>query len=326
LMAAKLKKLYGQIRYIGDPVIFNWRKQVNGTVHALRPRTKGIHAEAVTITAAMAEKWLEKMVKNRPLSESKYVEYAIAMDEGKWSENAETIKFNGDGELIDGQHRLKACILANKSFRSLVAYNVTDEHAFATIDVGKVRPHSDIFAIAGYPDSANCSSAAMLVYQYKNEHFSAKGGVARRYTKNSKEFMKKLEALPTKAGVSKEELLRFSEPYKDRIIGAVRFASSLKTNKMLSRALAAGCFILFSEKSEVDAKRFFTDLCEGVGLSGSDPVYWLRERLISNMGGAHKLRRGAVLHLILKAWNKRRAGEKTKTLKLIEGEEFPKIK
>lgn len=298
---------------------------MNGTVHQLRPN-RHIEAVMMTITPAMAKKWLEKMVKNRPLSESKCVEYGIVMDEGKWSENGESIKFMEDGTLFDGQHRLQACILADKPFRCLVVTGITDPSAFATVDVGKVRPHSDIFAIAGYPDSANCSTVAMLVYQYKNGVFSAKGGVARRYTKNSKKFLEKLEHLPTKAGVSKEELLRFAEPFKDRIIGAVRFAGSLKTNKMLSRGLVAGCYFLFSEKSDADGKRFFMDLCEGLGLSGSDPVYWLRERLISNMAAPHKLRRGAILHLILKAWNKRRAGEKTKTLKLIEGEEFPTIR
>lgn len=298
---------------------------VNATVHALRPNRK-IEAEMMTINPDMAKKWLGKMVKNRPLSESKFVEYAIAMDEGKWSENGESIKFMDDGSLFDGQHRLQACILADKPFRCLVVTGITDLSAFATVDVGKVRPHSDIFAIAGYPDSTNCSAVAMLVYQYKNGVFSGKGGVARRYSKNSKKFLEKLEHLPTKAGVSKEELLRFAEPYKDRIIGAVRFAGSLKTAKMLSRGLIAGCYFLFSEKSEPDGKRFFTDLCEGVGLSGSDPVYWLRERLISNMATPHKLRRGAILHLIIKAWNKRRNGEKTKNLKLIEGEDFPTIK
>jgi hypothetical protein len=93
----------------------------------------------------------------------------------------------------------------------------------------------------------------------------------------------------------------------------------------LSTGMVAGCYFLFCEKSEPDAERFFMDLCEGVGLSGSDPVYWLRERLMANMAAPHKLTRGAILTLVFKAWNKRRAGDKTKTLKLVEGEAFPKL-
>jgi hypothetical protein len=299
---------------------------VNGTVHALRQQ-KGVYAVMETVTPAMAKKWLEKMHINRKLSQSKAVDYAIAMDEGKWSENGESIKFMADGTMIDGQHRCQAAVLADKSFRCLVVYGITDDTAFATVDVGKTRSHADIFHIAGYPSANLASGAALLVYQYRNNLIQPSGGASRRHVKGSKKLLEKLGNLPIKsADASKEELLSFAEPVKDRIIAAVRFAENIKAGKLISRGMVAGCYFIFSEKSETDAERFFLDLFEGVGLSGSDPVYWLRERLISNMASPHKLQRGAVLMLVFKAWNKRRGGEKTKTLKLIEGEEFQKAK
>lgn len=280
-----------------------------------------------TITPAMSEKWLKTMVNNRTLSQSKAIEYAIAMDDGRWVVNGETIKFDSEGRIFDGQHRLQGCILADKPFKSYVAYGITDQDAFSTVDVGKNRSHGDVFSIAGYPSCNLSSGAALLIYQYKHELFGPGGSTNRRYTKGSKGILKKLDRLPVKgASVTKEELLSFAAPFKDRLIGAVRFAENVKARKMLSTGMVAGCYFLFSEKSEIDAQRFFVDLCEGVGLSGSDPVYWLRERLMTNMAAPNKLTRGAVLVLIFKAWNKRRAGEKTKTLKLIEGEEFPKLK
>jgi hypothetical protein len=217
--------------------------------------------------------------------------------------------------------------LADKSFKSYVAYGISDEEAFSTVDVGKNRSHGDVFSIAGYPSCNLASGAALLIYQYKNDQFGPGGSTNRRYTKGSKAILRKLDRLPVKgASVPKEELLSFAAPFKERLIAAVRFAENVKARKMLSSGMVAGCYFLFCEKSEEDAKRFFFDLCEGVGLSGSDPVYWLRERLMTNMAAPNKLQRGAILVLIFKAWNKRRAGEKTKTLKLIEGEEFPKLK
>lgn len=299
---------------------------MNGTVHAFKPKIKsGIFLESVT--PQMAAQWLQTMVGNRPLSQGKAIEYAIVMEEGQWKVNGETVKFDDQGRLIDGQHRLQACMLADKSFKTYVAYGISDEDAFATIDVGKTRSHGDIFGIAGYPSSNIASGAALLVYQYKNGLISMSGDASRRMKKGSAKFLAKLDKLPVKAvHVTKEQLLSFAEPFKDRLIGAVRFADAHKS-KFLTKNIIAGCYLLFSEKSDVDAKAFFVDLAEGVGLSSSDPVYRLRERLISNHASMHKLKRGALLMLLFKAWNKRRAGEKLKmAIKLVEGEEFPKLR
>jgi hypothetical protein len=279
------------------------------------------------ITPAMASKWLETMVNNRTLSQAKAIEYAIVIDDDRWTVNGETIKFDSEGRLFDGQHRLQACVLADKPFKSYVAYGISDEDAFSTVDVGKNRSHGDVFSIAGYPSCNLSSGAALLIHQYKNNQFGPGGSTNRRYTKGSKAILKKLDRLPVKgASVTKEELLNFAAPFKERLIAAVRFAENVKARKLLSSGMVAGCYFLFCEKSEDDATRFFMDLFEGVGLSGSDSVYWLRERLMTNLAAPNKLQRGAVLMLVFKAWNKRRAGEKTKTLKLIEGEEFPKIR
>lgn len=300
---------------------------MNGTVHALKPTAKGAQVVLETITPSMASKWLQSMVNNRTLSQSKAIEYAIAIDGGLWIINGETIKFDAEGRLFDGQHRLQGCVLADKPFKSYVAYGISDRDAFATVDVGKNRSHGDVFSIAGYPSCNLASGAALLIYQYKNKQFGPGGSTNRRYTKGSKAMLKKLDRLPVKGStVTKEELLNFASPFKERLIAAVRFAENVKARKMLSSGMVAGCYFLFCEKSEDDATRFFVDLCEGVGLSGSDPVYWLRERLMSNMAAPNKLQRGAILTLVLKAWNKRRAGDKTKTLKLVEGEEFPVIR
>lgn len=299
---------------------------MNGTVHALKTMPKaGIVLE--TVTPSMAQKWLLTMIGNRPLSQGKAIEYAIVMEEGRWSVNGETVKFDADGRLFDGQHRLQACALADKPFKTYVAYGISDEDAFATVDVGKTRSHGDIFGIAGYPDSNVSSGAALLVYQFKNNLISMSGDASRRMKRGSAKFLAKLDKLPVKAvHVTKEELLKFAEPFKDRLIGAVRFAGNIRC-KLLTKNTIAGCYLLFSEKSDVDAKSFFVDLSEGVGLSSSDPVYRLRERLIGNQAGLHKLKRGAILMLLFKAWNKRRAGEKLKmAIKLVEGEEFPKLR
>ena len=230
-----------------------------------------INSAVETITPVMAKKYLEKMIGNRPLSEGKTIEYGIAMERGQWRLNGETIKFDTSGRLFDGQHRLQACLLAEKPFKTYVIRDIEDPQAFATVDVGKMRSHGDIFGIAGYPSSAVASGAALLVFQHKNGFLTLRPnsvGGPRRMKKGEAKFLSKLERLPIKSGnVTKEQLLRFAEPFKDRLIGAVRFAQNCKAGKLLTRTMIAGCYFLFAEKSEIDAKSFFTDLCEGAGLS-----------------------------------------------------------
>ncbi len=282
-----------------------------------------------TITPEHAASYLKKMIVNRPLSESKSLEYAVAMDEGKWCLNGETIKFNDGGMLFDGQHRLQACVLAGKPFKTYVIRGIEDKMAFATVDVGRTRTHGDIFGIAGIPNSNQVSGAAMLIYLIKNNMVSALGVKNRRYSANTKsELLQRLKTKQVRATtVTKEDLLKFVEPFRNRLINAVRFGKTMegRGKRMLTGGQIGGLFFLFSEKSEPDAVRFFTDLAEGVGLSSTDPVYRLRERLISNSMSPNKINRFAVVFLVCKAWSKRRGGEKVTNLKIVEGENFPKI-
>lgn len=279
-----------------------------------------------TITPVMAKKWLEKMIANRPLSEGKSLEYAISMDEGKWIVNGATIVFDDKDRLIDGQHRLQACMLAEKPFSSYVVRGVDDPMAFATIDQGKGRTHGDIFSVAGYPDPNNAAAAGMLIYLYKHDLISVYGVKQRRFTKNmSSAVVSKLEKMPVRASnITKEDLLEYCRSFKTRLIESVRFSGRVKKNKLMVVSMIAACHILFAEKSKEDADKFFVDMFAGTGLKGTDPVFLLRERLIFNQSSNNKLTRYMTFALVLKAWNKRRSGDGVKSLRMADGEDFPK--
>lgn len=97
------------------------------------------------ITPAMAVKWLENTSFQRPVKQSHVDWLAQQMTEGAWRLNGESIVLTGDA-VLDGQHRLWACIEANLPFDSLVVEGVESD-AFSTIDTGRVRNTSDITAI-----------------------------------------------------------------------------------------------------------------------------------------------------------------------------------
>lgn len=286
-----------------------------------------MHAQTVeNITPARAESYLSNMVKNRPVSEAKVLEYAIAMDEGKWSLNGETLKFDKQGRLFDGQHRLRACVLAGKPFRTCIVRGIEDDHAFATVDVGKNRSHGDVFSIAGFANSKDAAAVATIIYLYKQGKIDWKGPIETRASRGtSPTISAKLKKMPnTSAVVQKEDLLEFAEKIAEGLASAVRFAQTAKAGKLLSQPIIGGAYYLFREKSFNDAEQFFADLGEGVGLTKTDAVYWLRERLIDNKSSDAKLNRWTILGFLFKAWNKRRAGEPLRYLRVQDGEEFPK--
>lgn len=121
-----------------------------------------IKTNVEVITPAVAAEYLRLYNQgNRKPNKAQVAYYAKMMNEGEWELNGESIKFSGSGEtlrLLDGQHRLMACVEANVPFETLVVRNV-EEKTFDTLDQGWLRKKGQIFSIANIPNSNNVASA-----------------------------------------------------------------------------------------------------------------------------------------------------------------------
>jgi hypothetical protein len=277
-----------------------------------------------SITPKAAEQLLSTMVKNRELSQLKVVEYAIAMDEGRWSLNGETIKIDKQGRLFDGQNRLNACILANKPFRTYVARGIEDANAFSTVDVGKNRTGGDIFGIAGFANQNVAAGAAMVIYAFKHCTLGWTGPTSRRSNLRKSRVGAMLDAAPQGGAVSKQELLEWAGTVKDELLSAVRFAGSSKSRRLLGTSTIAGLFYLFREKDALAAHEFFDALGEGAGLAATDPILHLREKLLEHKRKVGlKMSRWYYVGITVKTWNKRRSGAQVRSLYVAENEAFP---
>lgn len=94
----------------------------------------------VNITPKLAGEWLNGSEPNyRILDKRRVDEYATMMQSGDWEYNGETIKRHPNGNLLDGNHRLHACIQADVAFVSEV---VIVERTLE-VDRGKGRRLSD---------------------------------------------------------------------------------------------------------------------------------------------------------------------------------------
>lgn len=284
------------------------------------------HMAVEVITPEIAKRYLSVMGKNRKLTDARVVELALQMESGDWVLNGETIKFDADGKLIDGQHRLEACILAGKPFSSYVAHGISDPKAFATINTGKSRTYGDVFSAAGVKDANNVSAAAWLIYQYRNGLLTLSGAKAVR-TQAFRKMVKGTRYVDTATPrhISKDALLGHAAGWLPQIERSMSVARTCGGAKLMGLSVLAACHFLFSEKDESMATAFLNDLGSGAGLRPDDPVHVLREKLVSHLSGRARLHRHALLFLVFKAWNKRRSGERSKVLKIVDGEEFPKV-
>lgn len=99
--------------------------------------------EVKTITPEFAKSVLEHSnFNNRKLKTDRVTQYARDMKRGKWTINGECVCFDENGNLINGQHRLLACIKSGCSFETIVAYGL-DPECVNTIDIGTPRSTTD---------------------------------------------------------------------------------------------------------------------------------------------------------------------------------------
>ena len=126
-----------------------------------------VRTELKKITPRIAAELLTQNSINRPMSVSHVRRLAESMKRGEWDLNGTTIKVSTSGRLLDGQHRLTACVDAGVPFDSLVVYGLEDE-AFATIDQGaKSRKISDVLSIEAGANMKNVTAALFALHQMR---------------------------------------------------------------------------------------------------------------------------------------------------------------
>ncbi|MEX5590866.1 hypothetical protein, partial [Pseudomonas urmiensis] len=77
------------------------------------------------VTPDMARKYLECNNGSRPVRKQWVAELARRIRDGEWRQTHQGIAFDSDGNVLDGQHRLMAIVLANLPV-SIMVFNGFD--------------------------------------------------------------------------------------------------------------------------------------------------------------------------------------------------------
>lgn len=150
---------------------------------------KAVQMDLEIIDPLKAKQWLDNHAnpKNRQgRKESTSAKtYAMAMTNGEWKVNGETIVFDSKGMLIDGHTRLAAVIQSGKSIISVIIRGV-DPDAVFTMDQGKSRTQADSMYMKDttvkYPKTTQSVLQGVLNYRATGIIRLRNSGLSTKYT------------------------------------------------------------------------------------------------------------------------------------------------
>jgi hypothetical protein len=254
-----------------------------------------------TITPAKAKKILaEQNTDNRTLRKTVVERYARDMKAGNWELTTDTIKFNGDGTLIDGQHRLAACVEAGVSFKTAVARGV-ESSAKVDMDTGQRRTFADILNWKGESSVTSLAAAVRMGCRWQN------GNV----------FGGQFGAFSHAEGL---DWYAHNPSIRKTISTGMRLRNHLK---LAPPALSAFMHrITLLDPNQADA--FIAQIGMGEGLVKGDPVFALRSWLHNQMAKQAAARLNADFHLavLIKTWNYWALGEQLEVVAFKRGGTF----
>jgi hypothetical protein len=254
-----------------------------------------MNTQRLLITPIQAANMLTlNLQNNRPINERVVAKYANEIKNGNWvTDNGESIKFDKNGMMVDGQHRLSAIIKSNVSVNMWVTYGV-DSRAFMTIDVGASRSIGAILSISGVACANQKTGIIRSLIRYRNHSTSEK------------------YAPPTATDV-----MAFYDKETD-LIDFVNSQAAQLTSKSAIRipASVVGGMIAFLYDRHPSVLDFFGEVMSGRDIT-NNAVYLLRDRIITSATNSKMtMPIAAKEQLILKAFTHYKNKYQAKTLKV----------
>ena len=263
-------------------------------------------ATIMTITPEMAAGFIARNNRNRPIRDDDVNTYARDMIAGAWPVNGETLKVARNDDVLDGQHRLLACMRAGVPFRS---YIVTGLPAGIqdTIDCGIVRKDSDQLGLHGEYQPKSLAAITKWAIRW------AAGGRGRSVGGTIK---------PSHSEVI--GFIRANPEIRDATRWGISARGRYKSVRISSYGMAWWLFThidggVYSDLSRHRAEDFLEKAVTGADIGIGNPAYSLRERFRRAREMDERLNEYEQLALFIIAWNAWRDGKEIRRIALPHG-------
>lgn len=233
-----------------------------------------VTSRLATITPEMAVVMLEKNTQNRTIRQSHVDALVKELKEGRWALNGDAIRIDLDGVLLDGQHRLWACVNSDVPIQTFVVEGLPRE-VMATIDGNKPRTGADQLKLFGEINTALLASTLRLMV-----------GIA-----------SKDPGLPVSRG-ELQLILGFNPGVRETVSKATRI-------KKVAPSLIGVIHYVGSvfQGKPAEAEAFMEVMVTGVPAYPGCPAHLLRERLLETKRGASRLTLVDNVDLHVHTWN-----------------------
>lgn len=255
----------------------------------------------VEVTPELAATWLESVPAfQREVRDQRVARYVRDMRNGKWTSSSDHIAFDRYGQLINGQHRLRAIVESGMTFTMGVDYGLDDD-AFGNTDTGYGRTFAQ--QLGGIKYGTMLGSATRIIMAYEAD------GEPRN--KNHRQLWTNAEV--------RDYVLENQIALEFAAAAAFRIAKAV--GGIVSSWLA---FIYLTDKvSEKYSWEFYNSVLEGADLTAGDPRLTLRNLLSKRVRAEAMANPGLQLGIMIKAWNDWMVGNTRQILSLKDGEDFP---
>jgi hypothetical protein len=263
---------------------------------AVRKTTQKLDSKVEIIDAHTALDWLDTQIQNRSINAATVRSYKEEMRAGRWELNGEAIKFDVDGHLIDGQHRLLALSQTVADEDSVLIESMVVRGLPPTtqrsMDGGSRRQAGQQLGMRNIANSFNIASVARFWTML--------------HTKDGKYDPGALfgeQALK----VSNLSIELWVDDHPDEVAFANTYMSGIR--KIETRPGMSGAVLLIlAEANQTAALEFFDGVIVGANLPLGSPILALRNRFDSARRTREKLSDRDVLGFYLQAWSFWRRG------------------
>jgi hypothetical protein len=219
---------------------------------------------------------------NRALRARHVAKLADDMSSGRWEKNGETIIFDEDGNLIDGQHRLNAIVVSGTEQEMLVVRGV-EGSSIHTIDQGASRGIHDALSIKGVRNATLVTATYRLVSAYLSRGYASRVRMSKaRSASEAIDFIENNQIILDSVSI-----------YRNKAGGKSLIPASIWT----------AMYALLKDNHREKLELFFNRVNLGIEVPRSCPSYFLREiyiekRMDKKIGGSSN-----VFYDVVHYWN-----------------------
>lgn len=247
------------------------------------------------ITPDTARVYLGANRDNRNIRTNHVHEMARDITAGRWISTGDSIKFDYNGRLIDGQHRLLAVIEADEPIGTLVVRNLQPESR-SVVDTNARRSAGDALKFNGLTGQYSLVAAVAKIALRRDN-----GGIQYAFSSES-------------GGFTNSEILAWAEANTD-VESAVALAGRTYRSIGVRPSIWAYALMVLERVNGPAAVEFATSLAEFRTTGVGDPrLALLNIFRLAQAGNRRNPRNPEQLYIVFRAWNAWRNGEKLRTI------------